>query len=96
MEDIERPILPSDRLFPRLKMDGNISFGYQMTSEDVNKFLAKFADKAGMLVYRDGKFTSHCFRRGGAQHRFIHAAKTWNLQAVKWWVVGRVVNRQRQ
>ncbi|KAJ7764215.1 hypothetical protein B0H16DRAFT_1718156 [Mycena metata] len=34
---------------------------------------------------RDGKFTTHCFRRGGAQYRFLWADRRWSLKVVKWW-----------
>ncbi|EMD30955.1 hypothetical protein CERSUDRAFT_78528 [Gelatoporia subvermispora B] len=31
------------------------------------------------------KFSTHCFRRGGAQYRFMWAKRKWSLRAVKWW-----------
>ncbi|KAF7334010.1 hypothetical protein MVEN_02306200 [Mycena venus] len=31
------------------------------------------------------RFTTHCFRRGGAQYRFLWADRKWSLKAVKWW-----------
>ncbi|KAF9560859.1 hypothetical protein EC968_005976 [Mortierella alpina] len=33
----------------------------------------------------NARFTSHCFRRGGAQYRFMFAKERWSLEAVKWW-----------
>ncbi|KZP32084.1 hypothetical protein FIBSPDRAFT_723649 [Athelia psychrophila] len=32
-----------------------------------------------------GRFTTHCFRRRGAQYRFMWAPRKWSLEAVKWW-----------
>jgi hypothetical protein len=34
-----------------------------------------------------GKFTTHCFRRGGAQYRFMFAplGQRWTLARVRWW-----------
>lgn len=34
---------------------------------------------------KDGARRSHCFRRGGAQHRFMHFHDKWSLKAVRWW-----------
>lgn len=31
------------------------------------------------------KFTLHCFRRGGCQHRFFLSDKGWPLVVIKWW-----------
>ncbi|KAF8326289.1 hypothetical protein F5887DRAFT_1084601 [Amanita rubescens] len=41
--------------------------------------------KSGVMQGRNGKFTTHCFRRGGAQYRFMYAPRKWSLKAVKWW-----------
>jgi hypothetical protein len=34
-----------------------------------------------------GSFSTHCFRRGGAQYRFMFApvGKRWTLRMVRWW-----------
>jgi hypothetical protein len=48
--------------------------------------LDKFVDGGKLLDGRiNGSFTTHCFRRGGAQHRFFLAKEKWTMQVVKWW-----------
>ncbi|KAF9114992.1 hypothetical protein BGX30_006422, partial [Mortierella sp. GBA39] len=37
-----------------------------------------------LLDGRNGRFTTHCFRRGGAQYRFMFAKEKWSRKAVKW------------
>jgi hypothetical protein len=34
-----------------------------------------------------GTFTTHCFRRGGAQYRFMYApiGEHWSLARIRWW-----------
>jgi hypothetical protein len=41
--------------------------------------------KLGLHGGRNGEFTTHSFRRGGAQYRFMHAKRKWSLSAIKWW-----------
>jgi hypothetical protein len=31
------------------------------------------------------KYTLHCFRRGGCQHRYFQSSNQWSLAAVKAW-----------
>eukprot|EP00033_Pygsuia_biforma_P002348 GCRY01002597.1.p1 GENE.GCRY01002597.1~~GCRY01002597.1.p1 ORF type:complete len:586 (+),score=67.06 GCRY01002597.1:111-1868(+) len=47
-------------------------------------FIANFRHIMDELGFR-GPFTGHCFRRGGAQFRFIFAKERWSIHAVKWW-----------
>lgn len=86
-----REILPEDPLFP--KSDERVSrifFGermvYQTFMGTINKIIADCGivprNAAGSVL---GVFTSHCFRRGGAQHRFITGKARWPLDVVKWW-----------
>ncbi|KAF7327172.1 hypothetical protein MKEN_00294300 [Mycena kentingensis (nom. inval.)] len=39
-------------------------------------------ERSGVLRGRNGRFTTHCFRRGGAQYRFLWADRKWSLKAV--------------
>jgi hypothetical protein len=34
---------------------------------------------------KDAKYTTHCLRRGGAQHRFLFAKERWTLTDIKNW-----------
>ena len=49
------------------------------------KGLPRWQQKAGI----DGAehFTTHCFRRGGAQYRFMFApvGQRWTLARIRWW-----------
>lgn len=92
MDRIKYPLMPDDLMFPRIinsKSDyyepTNFRFNMQMRSEDVNKLIQTVAEMSGLLTDRKGKFTTHCFRRGGAQHRMSHAVNRWNLCEIKWW-----------
>jgi hypothetical protein len=42
-------------------------------------------EPSGVMNGRNGKFTTHCFRGGGAQYHFMWANRKWSLKAVKWW-----------
>ena len=86
-----RDLLPEDPLFP--KADEKVSrifFGefmvHQTFMATVNKLLSDCGivprNAAGAVL---GVFTSHCFRRGGAQHRFVTGKYRWPLEVVKWW-----------
>ena len=88
---MNRDLLPEDHLFP--KADENVSkifFGehmvYQTFMSTINKLISDCGivprNAAGSVL---GVFTSHCFRRGGAQHRFITGKSRWPLDVVKWW-----------
>lgn len=86
-----RDLLPGDPLFPRAdEKVSKISFGenmvYQTFMGTINKLISDCGivprNAAGSVL---GMFTSHCFRRGGAQHRFITGKARWPLDVVKWW-----------
>ncbi|KAF9084375.1 hypothetical protein BGX27_003824, partial [Mortierella sp. AM989] len=47
--------------------------------------LDQYTSEAGILEGKHGRYTTHCFRRGGAQHRFMFAKEKWSLKAIKWW-----------
>lgn len=52
----------------------------------INTKLSLIVQKIGMVTSDSSqKYTTHCFRRGGAQHRFFYAKKRWNLTAVRAW-----------
>jgi integrase len=82
-----RPLKSSDFLFPGLDSRGNIRFGELFSTTRIQKLLDQFSSEAGLMEghVRGGRFTTHCFRRGGAQHRFQHAKEKWPPKAIKWW-----------
>ncbi|KAJ7221991.1 hypothetical protein C8J57DRAFT_1253744 [Mycena rebaudengoi] len=52
--------------------------GFEALMDDI-------VERSNIMEDRNGKFTTHCFRRGGAQYRFMWADRKWSLKAVKWW-----------
>lgn len=86
-----RPLLPSDPLFPRCdEQVRQIYFGDSMVQATFMKTVNSAVSACGILPLNAageelGKFTAHCFRRGGAQHRFVTGKSRWPLDVVKWW-----------
>jgi len=72
-----------DFLFPALGANGVIQPGVPLSHDAVQKSLD--AALAGAKI--EGKFSTHCFRRGGAQYRFMSAplGNRWSLRCVRWW-----------
>lgn len=56
-----------------------------MNRSGIEVLLEMVVEGSGVMQGRSGKFTTHCFRRGGAQYRFMWAKRKWSLKAVKWW-----------
>ncbi|THU92314.1 hypothetical protein K435DRAFT_862637 [Dendrothele bispora CBS 962.96] len=54
-------------------------------AETTKKKVNKFATDAGLPGA--GRYTTHCFRCGGAQYRFMFApiGQRWTLAMVRWW-----------
>lgn len=80
-----RQILPSDPLFPAMASTGKLKIGEQMSKTGFDRLLEQVVQESDVLDGRPGKFTTHCFRRGGCQYRFMWVENPWSLKAVKWW-----------
>jgi hypothetical protein len=80
-----RVLKPEDLIFPGLDKQGRPKIGERFSATRIQNILVKFTEATGHLEGRNGRFTTHCFRRGGAQHRFMFADEKWSLKAVKWW-----------
>ncbi|KAG6871385.1 hypothetical protein C0995_005271, partial [Termitomyces sp. Mi166 len=76
-----KPICPDEYLFPYMSSNGAVHFDRPMTQGMVQQNINMFTSATGLMTY----YTTHCFRRGGAQYRFIHAPVRWSLNAVRWW-----------
>ena len=72
-------------MFPALDAQGRIKFQEALSQTRVQGWLDQLTNQTGLLARRNGRFTTHCFRRGGAQFRFMFAKEKWSLKAVKWW-----------
>ncbi|KAF9993511.1 hypothetical protein BGZ79_001792 [Entomortierella chlamydospora] len=80
-----RPLHPDDYLFPCLDSKGRVKIKEPFSHSLIQSLLDTFTNEAGLLAHRNGRFGIHCFRRGGAQYRFMFAEEKWSLKAVKWW-----------
>jgi hypothetical protein len=84
--EMHRPLRKDDFLFPAIASTGKLKFGVPVGRSEIEKMLDKFVLGAGLLSGRCGKFTTHCFHRGGAQWCFRwRPDRKWSLKAVKWW-----------
>ncbi|KAF5335536.1 hypothetical protein D9611_012166 [Ephemerocybe angulata] len=78
-----RPLHRDDYIFPYIAPNGVVHPNTPVSYDTVQNLLQEFASGAGL-----GKtLTTHCFRRGGAQYRFMYAAvaERWSLNAIQWW-----------
>ncbi|KIJ25952.1 hypothetical protein M422DRAFT_785374 [Sphaerobolus stellatus SS14] len=73
-------------IFPSVSNNGLLHPENPITSQTVQKWLDEFLAGAGIDV-GNLTFTTHTFRRGGAQYRYIFSppGKRWNLKTCRWW-----------
>lgn len=79
------PLRPDDYIFPAIASTGKLKLGEPSSRTAIENLLDVVIDNSGVLGNRNGRFTTHCFRRGGAQYQFMWAPRKWSLKAVKWW-----------
>lgn len=74
---------PEHYLFPHISSRGACRSDVQMSRDGVQKVVNEFSKGAGI----DIKYTTHCFRRGGAKYRFMLCIPglRWPLHVVSWW-----------
>ncbi|KAJ6559642.1 hypothetical protein B0H19DRAFT_945681, partial [Mycena capillaripes] len=75
----------TDYVFPALVSTGQIKFGEPTSRSMFETLLDEVVEKSDALKGHNGKFTTHCFCRGGAQYHCLWADRKWSLKAVKWW-----------
>ena len=78
-----RKLEPDDYIFPHFSSNGIPDPAREMTHDMVQSIITRFASAAGLTK----AYTTHCFRRGGAQYRFMYApiGKRWSLSKIRWW-----------
>ena len=78
-----RPLKPDEYLFPVISNTGLVHTNNPIDHNVVQKHINEFAAGAGLTT----KFSTHSFRRGGAQYRFMFCpiGERWSLSAVRWW-----------
>ena len=82
---LQRPLRGNDFVFPAIASTGKLKFGECTSRSAFETLLEDIVERSDVMKGRNGKFTTHCFRRGGAQYRFLWADRKWSLKAVKWW-----------
>ena len=78
-----RTMEAGDFLFPVVGGSGVLLPGESLLHDLVQKEINAAVDGAKI----SGKYSTHCFRRGGAQYRFMSAplGERWSLQCVRFW-----------
>ncbi|KAF8442080.1 hypothetical protein L210DRAFT_3644249 [Boletus edulis BED1] len=79
----ERAMEPDDCVFPAMGANGIVQPREQLSHDAVQKWINEATTGAGIM----GSFSTHCFRRGGAQYRFMFApvGERWPLSKIRWW-----------
>ena len=72
-----------DYIFPHISANGMVHIDRPMDHNKVQDLINEFTSEAGLKKH----FATHCFRRGGAQYRLMHApiGERWPLTMVRWW-----------
>ena len=72
-----------DYIFPYVSQNGTVDPKRAMSYDVFQKLLTEFTAGAGLIKV----YTTHCFRRGGAQYRFMYApiGRRWSLSVIRWW-----------
>jgi hypothetical protein len=80
---IGRKLAPEDYLFPHIGVNGVIRTDRQMSYDSLQGMLTEFCQRSETQK----RYTTHSFRRGGAQYRFMYApiGQRWSLNRIRWW-----------
>lgn len=80
---IGRELQPDDYLFPYIAPNGVLDPKREMKHDMFARMMKQLTDGANLSK----SYTTHSFRRGGAQYRFIYAPLQyrWTLNRVRWW-----------
>lgn len=81
-----RALLPTDYIFPSIGNNGIIQQQSSMSHDTIQKWIDEFV-KGARIESSEARLTTHCFRRGGAQYRFMYApvGRRWTLATIRWW-----------
>ncbi|KAL0957428.1 hypothetical protein HGRIS_001225 [Hohenbuehelia grisea] len=74
---IGHTLKPDEYIFPYFGPNSVVQPSRQLTQEMIQVFIHEFSVGAGL----EKMYTTHCFRRGGAQYRFMFApfGERWSL-----------------
>lgn len=92
-----RDFKPTDKLFPYIAPNGQLEPGKEMAYNHFAKIMKRWTEGAGLRK----TYTTHSFRRGGAQYRFMFAPfhRRWTLHRVRWWggwAIGESVSNSKE
>ncbi|KAF8342487.1 hypothetical protein F5887DRAFT_918733 [Amanita rubescens] len=70
-------------IFPTIGSNGVVYPKQEMSYDTAQGYINEFQENAGLT----GQLTTHSFRRGGAQYRFMYAplGQRWTLSRIRWW-----------
>lgn len=82
-----RPLDPEDYIFPTMGANGVVQPQEHVSHDTIQAWINEATTGAGIQKAGGGSFSTHCFRRGGAQYRFMYApvGLRWSLSVVRWW-----------
>ncbi len=80
---LNRPLAANEYIFPVFAPNGLVHAHKSINHNLIQKYINEFALGAGILT----EYSTHCFRRGGAQYRFMYApiGEQWPLVIIRWW-----------
>ena len=81
------PLNPDDYIFPAMGANGVVQPQEHVSHDTVQNWINEATTGVEIRQASGGSFSTHCFRRGGAQYRFMYApvGKRWSLAVVRWW-----------
>ncbi|KAL4069031.1 hypothetical protein J3A83DRAFT_3464725 [Scleroderma citrinum] len=76
-------MVDGDYIFPAIGANGVLKPCKPLSQDAIQKWISEATMGTGI----EGTFTTHCFRRGGAQYWFMYApvGQRWPLSTVRWW-----------
>ncbi|KAG1805102.1 uncharacterized protein HD556DRAFT_1437265 [Suillus plorans] len=80
---LRRPLQSDEFVFPHVGTNGVIYPTDELSYDAVMKMLTWICTEAVLT----SRYTSHCFRQGGARYRFMFAplSQCWSLATIRWW-----------
>ncbi|KAF8875269.1 hypothetical protein CPB85DRAFT_1260091 [Mucidula mucida] len=80
---LQRDLRPDELVFPQINGNGLVYSQTEFSHSVIQKKIEVFFANAGL----ERDFTTHSFRRGGAQYQFMFApiGQHWSLKIVQWW-----------
>ncbi|KAG1906357.1 uncharacterized protein F5891DRAFT_1138182 [Suillus fuscotomentosus] len=82
-----RKLEPEDYIFPAIGANGIVHCGEPISHDTVQAWIDEATTEAGIPRGTGDNFTTHTYRRGGAQWRWMFApiGQRWTLARVRWW-----------